>query len=55
MVDVIERWFRDITPNRIRNGVFRNTSQLSQAIRDHIETHIAKPITFVWTKKTPTS
>ena len=50
-LNVIERWFRDITQNRIRNGVFRNVSQLIQAIRDYIDHHNANPTTFVWTKK----
>ena len=50
-LNVIERWFRDITQNRIRNGVFRNVPQLIQAIRDYIDHHNANPTTFVWTKK----
>ncbi|HAH47564.1 MAG TPA: hypothetical protein DCM07_22415 [Planctomycetaceae bacterium] len=31
-LNVIERWFRDITQDRIRNGVFKSVSQLEQAI-----------------------
>ncbi len=50
-LNVIERWFRDITHNRIRNGVFRSVPELQQAIRDYIEHHNANPKTFVWTKK----
>lgn len=50
-LNVIERWFRDITQNRIRNGVFRSVQQLEQAIRDYIAHHNANPTTFVWTKK----
>ena len=50
-LNVIERWFRDITHNRIRNGVFRSVPELEQAIRDYIEHHNANPKTFVWTKK----
>jgi transposase len=50
-LNVIERWFRDITQNRIRNGVFRSVAQLEQAIREYIEHHNANPSTFVWTKK----
>lgn len=49
-LNVIERWFRDITQNRIRNGVFRNVPQLIQAIRDYIDHHKANPTKFVWTK-----
>jgi len=50
-LNVIERWFRDITQNRIRNGVFKSVDQLKQAIYDYIEHHNANPTTFVWTKK----
>lgn len=50
-LNVIERWFRDITCNRIRNGVFRSVEQLEQAITDYIDHHNANPKTFVWTKK----
>lgn len=50
-LNVIERWFRDITQNRIRNGVFKSVAQLEQAIRDYIDHHNANPKTFVWTKK----
>ena len=49
-LNVIELWFRDITCNRIRNGVFRSVEQFEQAIRDYINHHIANPTTFVWTK-----
>ena len=50
-LNVIERWFRDITQNRIRNGVFRSVAELKQAIRDYIAHHNAHPKSFVWTKK----
>jgi hypothetical protein len=50
-LNVIERWFRDITCNRIRNGVFRSVEQLEQAIKDYIDHHNANPMTFVWIKK----
>jgi transposase len=50
-LNVIERWFRDITHNRIRKGVFRSVAELIQAIRDFIDHHNANPKSFVWTKK----
>ena len=50
-LNVIERWFRDLTHNRIRNGVFRSVTELEEAIRDYIDHHNANPKTFVWTKK----
>ena len=50
-LNVIERWFRDITCNRIRNGVFRSVDELKQAINDYINHHNQNPRSFVWTKK----
>lgn len=50
-LNVIERWFRDITCDRIRKGSFRSVPQLKQAIREYIDHHNANPHTFVWTKK----
>lgn len=50
-LNVIERWFREITHHRIRNGVFRSVPELIQAIRDFIDHHNDNPKTFVWTKK----
>jgi len=50
-LNVIERWFRDLTQNRIRNGVFKSVAELEQAIRDYIDHHNANPKSFVWTKK----
>jgi transposase len=50
-LNVIERWFRDITQNRIRNGVFKSVESLIQAIEEYIAHHNANPKAFVWTKK----
>jgi len=50
-LNVIERWFREITQNRIRNGVFKSVEQLQLAIKQYIDHHNAHPKTFVWTKK----
>ena len=50
-LNVIERWFRDITHDRIRRGAFRSVSELEQAIREYIDHHNANPHSFQWTKK----
>jgi transposase len=50
-LNVIERWFRDITHNRIRSGVFKSVEQLIEAIRDYIDHHNANPTSFIWTKR----
>ncbi len=49
-LNVIERWFRDLTQNRIRNGVFKSVAELEQAINDYIQHHNTHPKSFVWTK-----
>lgn len=50
-LNVIERWFRDITDKRIRRGAFRSVAQLEAAIRDYIGHHNLYPKSFVWTAK----
>jgi transposase len=50
-LNLIERWFRDITERRIRRGVFKSVAQLEQAICEYIEHHNANPQGFVWTAK----
>ena len=50
-LNVIERWFRDITEQRIRRGVFKSVGQLIAAIMDYIDHHNADPRTFTWTAK----
>jgi len=49
-LNVIERWFRNITMDRIRQGTFRNVGALIAAINDYVDAHNADPKTFVWTK-----
>jgi transposase len=50
-LNLVERWFREITDNRIRRGTFRSVEQLIQAIMDYIEQHNQSPKPFVWTAK----
>ena len=50
-LNLIERWFRDITERRIRRGVFKSVAQLEQAIDEYIKRHNADPQGFVWTAK----
>jgi hypothetical protein len=46
---MVERFFRDITENRIRRGVFRSVPELEAAIQTYIEHHNAAPKPFIWT------
>lgn len=48
-LNMVERWFREITTKRIRRGSFRNVEQLETAIQDFIDTHNDDPKPFVWT------
>jgi transposase len=50
-LNVIERWFRDLTQRRLKHGVFRSVAQLEQAIHEYVDHHNAHPKSFVWTKK----
>jgi len=48
---MVERFFRDLTQNRLRRGIFRDVEELIMAIGDYIEKHNHKPKPFVWTAK----
>lgn len=50
-LNLIERWFRDITDKRIRRGVFKSVEQLIAAIMDYIAHHNDNPRSFAWTAK----
>jgi len=50
-LNLVERWFREITDKRIRRGVFRSVKELIAAIDEYIAKHNKDPETFVWTAK----
>ena len=50
-LNMVERFFRDITDKRIRRGVFKSVSELEAAINEYIATHNADPKPFIWTAK----
>jgi transposase/DNA-binding CsgD family transcriptional regulator len=50
-LNLVERWFREITDQRIRRGTFRSVEQLIQAINDYIQHNNQTPRPFVWTAK----
>src|SRR5215510_5734673 len=49
-INLVERWFGEITNKRIRRGIFRSVKELEAAIREYIEIHNEDPKPFVWTK-----
>lgn len=50
-LNLVERWFREITDKRIRRGAFHSVRQLIDAIMNYIDQHNDNPKTFVWTAK----
>jgi transposase len=49
-LNMVERFFRDITVNRLRRGVFTSVPELVAAIDEYIAHHNTKPKPFIWTK-----
>ncbi len=50
-LNLVERWFGEITDKRIRRGVFKSEQDLIDAITEYIEKHNADPHTYTWTAK----
>jgi hypothetical protein len=49
-LNLVERWFRDLTERCIRRGSFRNVAELEAAIREYINHTNDDPKPFQWTK-----
>ena len=49
-LNMVERFFRDLTTERLRRGVFTSVPELEQAIADYIAHHNVNPKPFIWTK-----
>ncbi|MDR0472992.1 MAG: transposase [Treponema sp.] len=50
-LNLVERWFAEITNKRIRRGSFNSVSELIQAIKDYIKTWNISGLSFTWTKQ----
>lgn len=50
-LNLVERWFREITDKRIRRGSFHSVGELEQAIQDYLAHNNQQPKPFVWTAK----
>jgi transposase len=50
-LNLVERFFRDLTDKRIRRGAFKSVNDLIAAILAYIEEHNESPRPFVWTAK----
>jgi transposase len=49
-INLVERWFAELTNKRIRRGVFRSVKELEAAIREYIDIHNEDPKPFTWTR-----
>ena len=52
---MVERFFRDISENRIRRDSFTSVPELELAIDLYMAHHNANPKPFIWTATPPTS
>lgn len=50
-LNLVERWFGEITRKRIRRGVFRSVPELVAAMEEYIRCNNEDPKPFVWTKR----
>jgi transposase len=50
-LNMVERFFRDLSCKRSRRGVFHSVAELTAAIQDHIARHNEDPKPFIWTAK----
>jgi len=50
-LNMVERFFRDLTENRLRRGVFRDVEELIMAVESYIDRHNENPKPFIWTAK----
>jgi len=48
-LNLVERWFRNLTDKAIRRGVFPSVPDLIAAIEAYLEAHNDDPKPFVWT------
>ncbi len=46
-LNMVERFFRDITGKRFRRGVFTSVAELEAVINDYIAAHNANPKPFI--------
>jgi transposase len=48
-LNLVERWFRELTDKRIRRGSFQSVPALVDAIKEYLANHNQSPRVFVWT------
>ncbi len=50
-LNMVERFFRDLSTQRLERGVFRSVPELMAAINDYVAVHNHNPKPFIWTAK----
>jgi len=50
-LNMVKRFFQDLTQNGLRRGVFRDAEELTTTIGTSIDKHNDKPKPFIWTAK----
>lgn len=50
-LNLVERWFAEITRKRLKRGVFRSVPELIAAIEEYIKLNNDNPKPFIWIKK----
>jgi transposase len=53
-LNLVERWFGEITRKRIRRGTFKSVHELVSSIETYLQEHNRNPKKFVWTKNAQT-
>ena len=53
-LNMVERWFRELTQRRLRRGVFKSVPDLIAAIQDFLQQHNDNPKIFTWHKDAET-
>ena len=48
---MVERFFRDLSTQRLERGVFRSVPELIAAIKQYVAVHNKNPKPFIWTAK----
>ena len=49
-LNMVERFFRDLSEQQLRRGVFGSVAELEEAVMAYIEKHNEAPAPFIWTK-----
>jgi len=52
-LNLVERWFRELTDKALRRGVFHSVPDLIAKIEDYLAAYNDEPKPFVWTATAP--